>query len=242
MGLLALAVLHSLEPPVAARMTKDLMRSIGYTFKDTSLLEDALTHTSFLNKMPPDRFEKLEFLGDRVLALVMADMLYHLDANYSEADMSIRMNYLVCRDTCASVAQACNLQAYLRVGPSERKSALQKVILADACEALMGAVYLDSSFNVAKVCIQNMWAPHLERDHIESIAQDPKTLLQQWAQKKGLALPAYTVTKCVGRAHEPVFTVLVTVGGHHMHAEGGSKKEAERRGAELLLTQLPRDK
>jgi ribonuclease III len=209
--------------------------AIGYTFKDKKLLERALRHCSLHGV---DSNERLEFLGDRILGLALADFLYRKDTVMKEGDMARLFNQLARKETCAEVAKSIKLGEAMVLSRGERHTGgNQKIsILADACEALIAAVYLDSSWETVCALVNRLWNPHqavLKKE--ESI--DPKTRLQEWAQAKGLGLPVYEVIKREGPDHEPLFTVQVTIARFEsFQGKGSSRRLAERVAAHLFLT------
>ena len=221
---------------------------IGYEFARRELFEEALTHPSAL--VPKRRrrrcrtsvkrsYERLEFLGDRVLGLVVADHLWRRFAGEPEGDLTRRHTHLVRRQALVRVAEAIGLGRYLVLSRAEAAAgaAGNPGILADACEALIAAIYLDGGFEAASAFVQRFWEPLIEE--MEEPPRDPKTALQEWAQARGLALPAYELMATSGPDHAPLFTVMASVAsGDRASATASSKRIAEAKAAALLLDRL----
>ena len=221
---------------------------IGYEFARRELFEEALTHPSALVperrrhrcRTPVKRsYERLEFLGDRVLGLVVADHLWRRFAGEPEGDLTRRHTHLVRRQALVRVAEAIGLGRYLVLSRAEAAAgaAGNPGILADACEALIAAIYLDGGFEAASAFVQRFWEPLIEE--MEEPPRDPKTALQEWAQARGLALPAYELMATSGPDHAPLFTVMASVAsGDRASATASSKRIAEAKAAALLLDRL----
>lgn len=179
--------------------------------------------------------ERLEFIGDRVLGLTMAEWLAERFPHEQEGDLGRRLAYLVSQPVLVGVAETAGLGAALSVSPGEAKAGVAKraTVLADALEAALGALYLDGGLDVARDFVRRAWndAMILQADP----PKDAKTALQERAQKRGLDLPVYQVTHRSGPPHAPAFTVTVTVGAFEASGTGGSKRAAEQRAAEALL-------
>jgi ribonuclease-3 len=216
----------------------ELERRLGHVFHDRSLLERALTHASVGHGAKTvEDYERLEFLGDRVLGLIVARDLLHRFAEASEGELSSRLHALVSRDVCALVAERLGVPDALRLAPGETKSGgrYKKTILGDACEALIGAVFLDAGFDQAHAVFSPLWAEEMER-LAPLTALNPKSRLQEWAAGAGRAPPAYVVVGRDGPDHAPRFTVEVLLKGYDpVRAEGGSRQEAEKAAAMRLL-------
>jgi ribonuclease-3 len=216
----------------------ELERRIGHSFADRQLLERALTHGSVTKGSPRIAdYQRLEFLGDRVLNLVVAEQLMVLQPEATEGALSKLMNQLVNYRACADAARRAGLRDALRVDPSASKIGARdnERVLGDACEALIAALYLDAGFPAARDFILAFWADLFE--HLDAPTKDPKTMLQEWAMARGLPVPDYRVIKQEGSAHEPVFTIQVGLPGlEPMTAMAGSKREAERLAADAMLT------
>jgi len=215
----------------------ELERRIGHSFADRELLERALTHGSVTKGSARIRDnERLEFLGDRVLNLAVAEQLMTLRPEATEGELSKLMNQLVNYRACADAARRAGLRDALRVDASATKIGARdnERVLGDACEALIAALYLDAGFPAARQFVVTFWAELLT--HLDTPTKDPKTLLQEWAMARGLPVPNYRVVKQEGSAHEPVFTVEVGLPNlEPMTARGGSKREAERLAADAML-------
>lgn len=213
---------------------------IGHQFADPCLLTQALTHIS---AVPTDRrirsYQRLEFLGDRVLGLAVSSMLYEAFGSAHEGEMSRRLAALVRRETCAEVAIEWDLGAAVRLGDSEARSGgrTKPAILSDVCEAVIGAVFLDGGYADAERVVQGAWLPRM-RETARPL-QDPKTTLQEWAQSLGKPAPIYRETNRRGPAHRPEFTVAVEIlGAGEAEGTGTSKRLAEQLAAEAFLRSL----
>ncbi|MBX9805872.1 MAG: ribonuclease III [Alphaproteobacteria bacterium] len=210
-----------------------LLTKIPYKFQDSTLLKMALTHPSSSRSQKVSDFERLEFLGDRVLGLVIAKMVYERYPKEKEGDLAKRFAALVCREACLEIAHQMNLSTHLiaSLGDITPNSAL----LADAVEALIGAIYLDGGIEAASTVINAYWPALLEKDI--SPPKDPKTALQELAQSKNLGVvPSYEVLDHSGPAHTPTFTVRVSVEGlGEAIGTGASKRQAEQMAAKKLL-------
>jgi ribonuclease-3 len=221
---------------------EELAARLGYEFKTSQLLQDALTHPSLAGfrqrKKGPMPYERLEFLGDRVLGLVIAEWLYEKYPDASEGEMAKRHAALVNREALRVVAIEIGLGHYLRLARGEEASGERKNLatLPDAMEALLGALYLDGGLKAAGAFIHRYWQKEIA---IEEAPADPKTSLQEWVQAQGLPLPQYKVVSHSGPAHAPKFVIEVSVKGHAPAvAEGNSKREAQKAAAEKLLKQV----
>ena len=223
-----------------------LEQRLGYEFRDKGLIDRALTHASIgegARNTKTGRLrdnERLEFLGDRVLGLLTAEALLERDPEAREGDLALRLNAMVNGETCAAVARAMELGDALRLSGGETRTGGREKpsILADACEAVMAAVYLDGGFDAARAIFLKFWTPAFA-DLQTSRGKDPKTALQEWAQGRGRKLPAYRLVKSEGPPHQPIFTVAVEVEGlAEIEASGASKRHAEAAAATLLLQQI----
>jgi len=227
----------------------DLARAIGYAFTRSEILEEALTHPSALafkhgrrshGKKPSHRgYERLEFLGDRVLGLVIADLLWRRFESEPEGHLTRRLTHLVRGEALTRVAETIGLGDHLLLSRNEQAAgaAANPGILADICEALIAAIYLDGGFEAASEFVRRFWHPLL--DEMEGPPRDPKTALQEWAQARALALPTYELVGTTGPDHALRFTVAAKVAGRDgTMATASSKRMAEARAAELLLEQL----
>jgi ribonuclease-3 len=229
---------------MSSRKVKDrsaLEERIGHAFADKALLERALTHISALSGGPQNRvasYQRLEFLGDHVLGLVISDMLYRAFPKANEGELSRRLADLVRKEACADVARAMDLGPALRLGNSESQAGgrLRATILADACEALIGAVFVDSGYAAAEAVIARFWNERMLTP--ARPLRDPKTMLQEWAQARGLPTPAYNELSRTGPHHNPKFHVAVVLPGRTpAEGSGSSKRAAEQAAAAAMLTQ-----
>jgi ribonuclease-3 len=217
---------------------------LGHDFARPELLAEALTHRSALDRQPdlkaafPHGNQRLEFLGDRVLSLAMADLLMRRFPHEHEGDLARRYSALVQASTLAEIAGAIGLGAALTLGDSERnEDGVRRTILADAMEAVLGALFLDAGFAAAAAVIERLWGERLSATL--AAPRDAKTSLQEWAQARRLPLPSYREIGREGPAHAPVFVVDVSVKGHEPGlGRAGSKREAERLAAVALLERL----
>lgn len=205
----------------------------GHQFANTTLLQEAFTHSSLGGG---ESYERLEFLGDRVLGLVMAHWIWAEFPDDPEGRLATRFTGLVRRETLADVARSIDLGAQVRMAPSARTEGAQDKdsVLADCCEALIGALYIDGGLAAAEQFIKKNWADYLIDG--PKITKDAKTRLQEWAQGRGLPLPLYEDTGRTGPDHQPEFIVTVQVQGKEaVQANGKSKREAQQAAAEKLL-------
>lgn len=211
---------------------------LGHSFARPELLVRAVTHSSISTETRPDN-QRLEFLGDRVLGLVMAEALLTRDQTASEGQLAPRFNALVRKETCADVARQVDLGAVLKLGRSEMMSGGRKkeALLGDAMEAVIAAVYQDAGFETVRDLILRLWGKRIET--VKADARDAKTSLQEWAQGRGQNPPSYTEVARDGPDHAPVFTVAVKLdSGETETATAASKRAAEQAAAHALLTKL----
>ena len=218
--------------------TQPLAERLGHAFADRALLEQALTHASAATPARPDN-QRLEFLGDRVLGLVIAEALLAARPDAAEGALAPRFNQLVRRETLAEVAAALGLGEHLRLGRSESLSGGRRksAILADAMEAVIAAVYLDGGMEAAARVVRRHWEPLMAA--LDAAPRDAKTRLQEWAQARAMPPPDYRLTARAGPDHAPRFTVeAVLDNGARATGEGISKKAAEQAAAATLLAGL----
>lgn len=214
---------------------------IGIEFKDKNLLEQALTHRSYLNENRSNRSghnERLEFLGDAILELVITDYLYQKYPNKTEGEMTSIRSALVNAQTCADVAKNINLNSFLLLSKGESKDTgrARQYILANALEAIIGAIYLDSGYESAKSFISKYIFPMTERIVTEELWVDAKSKFQEKAQDKVGITPSYRTLKETGPDHDKKFTVGVFLGEHKVaEGEGNSKQDAEQNAARKAL-------
>ncbi|WP_127112833.1 ribonuclease III [Shimia sediminis] len=217
---------------------KALQARIGHTFSRPELLLRAVTHSSMSSPTRDDN-QRLEFLGDRVLGLVMAEALLAQDRKATEGQLAPRFNALVRKEACADVARQIDLGDALKLGRSEMMSGgrRKQALLGDAMEAVIAAVYLDAGFDVAKEMVVRLWGDRVHQ--VEADARDPKTSLQEWAQARGQKPPSYDVMSRSGPDHAPVFTVAARLeSGEAAEATDNSKRKAEQAAAKALLARL----
>ncbi len=216
---------------------RELEQRIGYDFADKALLDSALTHVSALNgKVRSGDYQRLEFLGDHVLGLVISDMLFRAFAKADEGELSRRLADLVRKEACAEVARGIDLGAAIRLGTSEANTGGRQriAILADVCEALVGAVFLDGGYVAAAALVENLWGERLRNP--DRPLRDPKTVLQEWAQARGLPTPSYREVARTGPHHDPEFRVAVELPDFTpAEGTGRSKRSAEQAAAAALL-------
>jgi ribonuclease-3 len=220
------------------RAATDLEQRIGYHFTDPSQLEIALTHISALRgaRNRAGSYQRLEFLGDHVLGLVIADMLYRAFPKADEGELSRRLADLVRKETCTEIARSIDLGAAIRVGSSEHNAGARTrpAILADVCEAVIGAVYLDGGYKAAEQLVERLWEVRLRAT--AQPLRDPKTVLQEWAQARGLPTPAYREVARSGPDHNPEFRVAVQLPAFApAEGSGRSKRAAEQAAAAAML-------
>ena len=220
-----------------AKALDALSAKLGYEFARPELLKRALTHSSVRTRhSKPADYERLEFLGDRVLGLVIAEMLIEVFPDAKEGDLARQLNRLVRKETCASVAEDIGIGdvGIMSVSEAESGGRGKLTILGDACEAVLGAVFRDGGYDNARRVIRSMWKERLGDD--SRPLRDAKSALQEWAQGKGLDLPHYGEVAREGPDHEPHFTARVTVNGHEPAVgKGPTKRAAEQAAATEML-------
>ncbi|WP_296707747.1 ribonuclease III [Rhodoblastus sp.] len=218
-----------------------LQERVGYRFADPLLLLRALTHVSALPATQAarrvDSYQRLEFLGDRVLGLAVSDMLCEQFPGAEEGELSRRLADLVRKETCADVAREWGVGDVVRLGEGEAQTggAKKSAILGDVCESILGAIFLDGGFAAAQATIRRFF--HGKMLNPARPLRDPKTALQEWAQARGLPPPSYRQSSRIGPDHAPVFIMEVVVNGYEpMAARGSSKRFAEQACAQSFLT------
>lgn len=227
---------RALQPPVSSgAIALSIEGKIGHKFADKKLLHVALTHASSgaVNN------ERLEFLGDRVLGLAVAQLLYRQYVQESEGDLAKRLTALVQQSALLRVAQNIGLAAELQLSAGERSAGEQvaDAILADGVEALIGAVFIDGGYAMAEKVVAKLWGDLLSQQ--PAPPEDSKTALQEWVQARGLPLPVYTAVAQSGPAHAPLFTIELSVKGHaSITAKAANKRAAEKEAARLMLERL----
>lgn len=224
--------------PALAAPLKALQQRLGHEFKDPALLQRALTHKS----LGQDHYERLEFLGDAVLNLAVSSMLYGRFDRSDEGDLTRVRAHLVRQDMLHKLAVSLELPAVMRMSEGEARGggAARPSILADALEALIGAVYLDAGFEVARAWVLRLFEPVMAETTLEVWSKDAKTALQEWLQGRKMAVPVYRVEATRGKAHEQVFVVACELPefGLSVLGEGLSKRAAEQVAAQLALPQV----
>ena len=209
-----------------------LEKKIDYKFKNKNLLVQSLTHKSF-NKM--NNNEKIEFLGDRVLGLVIAKKLLEIYPEEKEGILDKKYASLVNKNTCLEIAKSINLQNYILIfNPKNRSVTIEDKVISDSCEALIGAIYLDKGFNFTEKIILDLWKEKIKESAITQV--DAKTKLQEFSLKKFKKLPIYKIISNTGPRHKPIFRVAVKLQSTKFYnGEGKSKKDAEQNAALLCL-------
>ena len=213
-------------------------RALGHDFAKPELLVRAVTHSSMATAHRDDN-QRLEFLGDRVLNLVIADAIFAADPSAAEGELAVRYNYLVRKETCADVAREWGLGEVLKIGRSEMKSGGRRktAILGDALEAVIAAIYLDAGLDAVRAVILRIWGERISTAAAES--KDAKTALQEWAQARGIQPPKYTEISREGPDHAPVFLIEARLEtGEAAQASDTPKRLAEQAAAEALLQKV----
>lgn len=215
---------------------KALEEIIGYQFKNSHLLERALTHSSTNDDY---NYQRLEFLGDRVLGLVIAHALFEEFRGENEGGLAKRHTALVQGLTCSVIGQAHNIGDYVILSDAERVSGghLNENIIADVVEAMLGAIYIDGGYEAARQVVLKLWGDNIKT--LEEAPQDPKTELQEWVQARAMELPRYEIVDKSGPDHAPVFIVRLSIEGiDPVEVKGPSRRQAEKNAARKLLKVL----
>ena len=225
------------KEPRRRRRGTVLEERIGYRFKDGALLDCALTHISALkgSRNRAGSYQRLEFLGDHVLGLVISDVLFRAFPKADEGELSRRLADLVRKETCAEIAVTIELGAAIKLGSSEANAGGRKrpAILADVCEALIGAVYLDGGYPAAEGLVERLWQVRIQAK--AQPVRDSKTVLQEWAQARGLPTPVYREVARTGPDHSPVFCVAVQLPNFAAAEGSGRSKRAAEQGAAAAM-------
>jgi ribonuclease III len=226
------------QPRRRKRGASEFEDRIGYRFREAGMLEVALTHISALkgSRNRAGSYQRLEFLGDHVLGLVISDMLFRSFPKADEGELSRRLADLVRKETCAEIARSIDLGAAIRLGASEANAGARTrlAILADVCEAVIGAVYLDGGYKAAEDLVTRLWQVRMSAT--AQPLRDPKTVLQEWAQARGLPTPAYREVERSGPDHNPEFRVAVQLPARApAEGLGRSKRAAEQAAAAAML-------
>ena len=224
--------------PSAKAAAKIIERRIGHTFADASLLATAFTHVSALKsaRNRADSYQRLEFLGDHVLGLIVSDMLYRAFPKADEGELSKRLADLVRKEACVDVARSLGLDEAIKLGSvgAGASARLRKSVLGDICEAVIGAIFLDGGYKASVEFVERNWTERM-RKPVRPL-RDPKTVLQEWAQGKGLPTPSYREIERTGPHHDPQFRVAVELPGlKAAEGIGGSKRAAEKVAATAML-------
>ena len=214
---------------------QNLEKKIRISFKNKSLLVKSLTHKSYDKK---NNNEKIEFLGDRVLGLVMAKKLLEIYPNEKEGILDKKFASLVNKKTCLEIAKKIELDKYvLTFNLRNKKNLIEDKVLSDSCEALIGSIYLDQGFQIVEKVILNLWSDHIKKSIVTHI--DAKTKLQEFSLKKFKKLPIYKVISNTGPKHKPLFKVGVKLQDTKFYvSQGKSKKDAEQNAAVLCLNDI----
>ena len=216
---------------------QNLEKKLKIRFKNKSLLKQSLTHKSF-DKI--NNNEKIEFLGDRVLGLVIAKKLLEIYPNEKEGILDKKFASLVNRNTCLEIAKKIELDKYILTFDQKRKNLIEDKVIADSCEALIGGIYLDRGFNFTEKIIMNLWKTHIEKSVVTQI--DAKTKLQEYSLKKFKKLPIYKLISNTGPRHKPIFRISVKlINTKSYQAEGKSKKDAEQNAAINCLKDIKKN-
>ncbi|MCP4922483.1 MAG: ribonuclease III [bacterium] len=212
-------------------LKQKLLDQLGHSFKDPDVFERALTHASVQGS---HSYERLEFLGDRVLGLIVADLLYGRFPEEEEGDLAKRFTQLVSRPMLVVIAKELNLSKVISFAGDH---SMADSVLADVCEALIAALYLDGGLQVAKTFLIKHWDKYLNAD--QKPPEDPKTQLQEWAQATYKEVPDYEVVSTSGPAHAPIFVIKVSISnGQSAEGQGASKRQAEHEAAVSFLNQI----
>lgn len=220
---------------------KSLENSLKYTFKDKDLLTQAITHPSVFsaqkNRIVVNHFERLEFIGDRILSIIIGTWLYQEFPQASEGELSRRLAHLVRKETLAKIAEAMTINTHLKYSRANDNNVAQwQTFLSDACEALIGAMYLDSGLPSCEKLVHTFWSKLIHAKHTD--LKDPKTRLQEYAQTELKTVPKYTIIKQEGPSHAPQITVQCSLSNKTVTATASNKKIATISCAEQLITLL----
>ena len=230
------------RPLSASALSTPIETILGHEFARAELLREAMTHRSAAHGRGRPRGkgsnERMEFVGDRVLGLLIAEWVAERFPHEQEGDLGRRLAVLVSQQVLAEVAETIGLGEALSVAPGEAKAGVRRraTVLADALEAALGALYMDGGLERARAFVRRAWNDVMNR--LETPPKDAKTMLQEWVQARGLGLPTYVVASRVGPPHAPEFVVTVTAGGFIGSGSGGSKRAAEQLAAHDLLRAL----
>lgn len=215
---------------------------LGYSFKDKKLLKQALTHPSSKKNKTALDYERMEFLGDSVLGLVVSEILYKNYPQEKEGQLAKRRAAIVCRDSLYKIAKKISIGEYLILGTGEDQigGRNNKANLENTLEAITAAIYLDGGLEEARKFIERLFSTFIES--MQSPPKDPKSQLQEWAQARGLELPKYEVISITGPSHEPAIEIKLSLGEYNVTHTASSRKEAERVSAEKLIEKIEKNK
>ena len=218
---------------------RELARRLGaivdYTFQDEGRLARAITHSS-AGRQEGGHYERLEFVGDRVLGLLIAELLFNRFPQATEGELSVRLNALVNADACAEVADEIGLHEFIVTGTDVKRLTGKRMqsVRADVVESLIATIYLDGGLEPARAFVDKYWSDRANQEH--SARRDAKTELQEWAHARGLPTPEYRVEKREGPDHDPTFTIKVAIDGEpRAQGIGRSKRDAEQEAAQTVL-------
>ena len=210
-----------------------LMDQLGYEFKDESLLKTSLTHPSFSKK---NNYERLEFLGDRVLGLIISDAIFHSYPDDSEGNLAKKISFLVCKNTLIKIADELRLEKHFIISKNIKENSFDS-IKANSLEALIAAIYLDSNFTNTYRIVKKLWNNCIQKINLDY--HDPKSKLQEWSLKTNNILPVYEIKKKEGPDHNPIFTVNLKLNGKiRSIGVGKNKQDAEVMAAEKALKEI----
>ena len=210
-----------------------LMDQLGYQFRDKSLLKTSLTHPSFSKE---NNYERLEFLGDRVLGLIISNEIFNIYSDDSEGGLAKKISFLVCKNTLIKIADKLMLEKYFIISKNIKKTSFDS-IKANSLEALIAAIYLDSNFSNTYVIVKKLWNNYIKKINLDYY--DPKSKLQEWSLKTNNILPVYEVKKKEGPDHNPIFTVNLKLNGKiYSIGVGKNKQDAEVMAAEKALKEI----
>ena len=209
------------------------MDQLGYEFKNESLLKTSLTHPSFSKK---NNYERLEFLGDRVLGLIISDEIFHSYPDDSEGNLAKKISFLVCKNTLIKIADELRLEKHFIISKNIKENSFDS-IKANSLEALIAAIYLDSNFSNTYKIVKKLWNDCIQKINLDY--HDPKSKLQEWSLKTNNILPVYEVKKKEGPDHNPIFTVNLKLNGKiYSIGVGKNKQDAEVMAAEKALKEI----
>lgn len=209
------------------------MDQLGYEFKDESLLKTSLTHPSFSKK---NNYERLEFLGDRVLGLIISDVIFHSYPDDSEGNLAKKISFLVCKNTLIKIADELRLEKHFIISKNIKENSFDS-IKANSLEALIAAIYLDSNFSNTYRIVKKLWNNCIQKINLDY--HDPKSKLQEWSLKTNNILPVYEIKKKEGPDHNPIFTVNLKLNGKiRSIGVGKNKQDAEVMAAEKALKEI----